>query len=171
MSKLVCAAICFGTLLALIFPKAPSAQKTIRLVTAEREPYIGENLPNKGYIYELVSEAFRRVGYDAEISFYPVARATYLAEHGWRDGVVPVYYEESLEGKFLFSDPFPGGILGLLKSKSLSIPDIDLQNQSRALQDLQAYTFGVIRGAVNTQEFDTADFLHKDLPPLTCRIC
>ncbi len=162
MSKLVCAAICFGTLLALIFPKAPSAQKTIRLVTAEREPYIGENLPNKGYIYELVSEAFRRVGYDAEISFYPVARATYLAEHGWRDGVVPVYYEESLEGKFLFSDPFPGGILGLLKSKSLSIPDIDLQNQSRALQDLQAYTFGVIRGAVNTQEFDTADFLHKD---------
>ena len=163
MDKRILVAIFLVVALIVTLPQETSSKNIVRLVTAEREPYIGENLPNKGYIYEVVSEAFRRVGYEAEISFYPVARATYLAENGWRDGVVPVYYEESLEEKFLFSDPFPGGALGLLKRKSLQVPQVDLQqDQTQALRDFQAYTFGVIRGSVNTPEFDNAHFLKKD---------
>ena len=146
----------------LILPEDSPAQKIVRLVTAEHEPYIGENLPNKGYIYELITEAFRRVGYEAEITFYPVARATYLVEKGRRDGFVPVYYDRSLEEKFLFSDPFPGGTLGLLKRKSIPGLDFDPHNQTQSLRSLQDYTFGVVRGSVNTPEFDNAVFLEKD---------
>ncbi|MFH2059794.1 MAG: hypothetical protein ABIJ59_12950, partial [Pseudomonadota bacterium] len=40
---------------------------------AEREPYISKDLPNQGYIHELVTEAFKRVGYNAVIKFYPLA--------------------------------------------------------------------------------------------------
>lgn len=163
MNKSISAAIFIIVATLVILPRETLSTRVIRLVTAEREPYIGENLPYKGYIYEVVSQAFRRVGYEAEISFYPVARATYLAENGWREGVAPVYYEESLEEKFLFSDPFPGGTLGLLKRKSLQVPRVDLQHdQTQALRELQAYTFGVIRGSVNTPEFDNAHFLKKD---------
>jgi len=143
-------------------PKELCAQKIVRLVTAEREPYIGTNLPNKGYIYEVVTEAFRRVGYRAEIVFYPVARATYLVEKGWRDGLVPVYYDKIFEKKFLFSDPFPGGTLGLLKRKSIPAVYLDPRDQTQTLRKLQPYTFGVVRGSVNTPEFDNATFLRKD---------
>ena len=147
---------------ALIVPEKSRAQKLVHLVTAEYEPYIGRNLPNKGYIYEVVTEAFRRVGYKADIAFYPVARATYLVEKGQRDGLVPVYYNQSLEEKFLFSDPFPGGTLGLLKRKSIPAAYFDPLDQTQALRNLQEYTFGVVRGAVNTPEFDNATFLKKD---------
>lgn len=146
-----------------LFSSSPIfAEKKVRLVTAESEPYIGTSLPNKGYVYELVVEAFRRVGYEVEILFYPLARATYLAERGWVDGLLPVYYEKTLQDTFLFSDPFPGGTLGLLKRKSIPAVYLDLRDQTQALRGLSMYTFGVVRGAVNTPEFDNADFLQKD---------
>ncbi|PIE34706.1 sugar ABC transporter substrate-binding protein [candidate division KSB3 bacterium] len=156
--------LCFSLVIAavLIVPEQTCAQKIVRLVTAEHEPYIGENLPNKGYVYEVVAEAFQRAGYEVEIAFYPVARATYLVEKGWRDGFVPVYYDRALEGKFLFSDPFPGGTLGLLKRKDIPVKYLDPRDQTQALRRLKNYTFGVVRGSVNTPEFDNAVFLKKD---------
>ncbi|PID58095.1 sugar ABC transporter substrate-binding protein [candidate division KSB3 bacterium] len=145
-----------------ILPQDSLAQKVVHLVTAEHEPYIGKNLLNKGYIHEVVTEAFRRVGYQADIAFYPVARATYLVEKGRRDGLVPMYRNPSLEDTFLFSEPFPGGTLGLLKRKSIPIRSFDPLDQRQALRNLQTYTFGVVRGAVTTPEFDRATFLKKD---------
>ncbi|MCP4401338.1 MAG: extracellular solute-binding protein [bacterium] len=162
MSKIRSAVLLLSIFTALVFPEHTCAENTIRLVTAEREPYIGKNLPNKGYIYELISEAFRRVGYKTEISFYPVARATYLIDKGWRDGFVPVYYDKSLQEKYFFSNPFPGGTLGLLTRKSSAPNSLEPHDRPPALHDLQAYTFGVVRGSVNTPEFDNADFLKKD---------
>ncbi len=146
------------------FSEQSASQTLVRLSTAEREPYIGLNLPNNGYVHELVTEVFQRVGYDVEIAFYPWARAVMNVEKGQRDGLVPVYYDESLSTDMAFSDPFPGGKIGFLKKKSTEIPitmapDID---QADMLHQLREYTFGMVRGSVNTPELDAADFLHKD---------
>ncbi|MBU2713411.1 hypothetical protein KCG35_20340, partial [Zooshikella sp. WH53] len=52
-----------------------NASTTVDLVTGERVPYIGNYLYNKGYVYQLVEEAFARSGYNVKISFHPWARA------------------------------------------------------------------------------------------------
>lgn len=162
--KTITVVILLLTFFTLVPSGKTSAEKIIRLVTAEREPYIGENLPNKGYVYELVTETFQRMGYEVQISFYPLARATYLAEKGSCDGLLPVHDDESLHENFLFSDPFPGDTIGLLKRKSTQAvyAHDPREHQTEALRELSAYTFGVVRGSVNTPEFDQADFLKKD---------
>jgi sorbitol/mannitol transport system substrate-binding protein len=140
------------------------ANQTVRLVTSEREPYIGENIPGNGYVYELIKEAFQKVGYDVEIVFYPLARAHLLAEQGKVDGILPVHYDESLLKTYSFSDPFPGGVVGLLKRKSMNVEyKLDAQTSiTETLNKLKNYTFGILRGSLNTPEFDRANFLKKE---------
>lgn len=140
-------------------------EQIVSLATSEREPYIGVNLPDNGYVCELVTEAFQRAGYRVNIAFYPWARAVRNVQKGTQDGLLPVYYDDALTGEFAFSDPFPGGKIGLLKRKSTPAeyvvpPDT---HQTEALRHLQSYVFGVVRGSVNTPEFDAADFLKKDM--------
>ncbi len=142
-----------------------AADKTVTLSTLEWAPYIGQELNGKGYVYELVAEAFKRSGYKAEIRFYPWVRAVKLVELGQRDGVFPEYYgKESLKTS-VFSDPFPGGPVGFYKRKDLNVKysGDPQQEQLNVLFALRKYRFGVVRGYLNTEVFDAADFLKKDI--------
>jgi len=141
-----------------------AAEKTVTLATLAWEPYVGPDLENKGYVTEIAVEAFKRSGYTTTTTFYPWARAVKTAEYGEADGVFPEYYDERRKESFVFSDPFPGGPVGLYKRKDTIVsylvdPRVD---QTAALRGLQAYRFGVVRGYINTREFDAADFLRKD---------
>lgn len=153
-------------LLALLMPMniSMAAEKTVHLATLAWEPYVGTDLDNKGYVTEIAVEAFKRSGYTAEIFFYPWARAVKIAEYGGVDGVFPEYYDERRKESFVFSDPFPGGPVGLYKRKDTkaSYPVDPQTDQTAALRGLQSYRFGVVRGYINTAEFDAADFLKKD---------
>jgi len=153
-------------LLALLIPinTSMAVEKTVHLATLSWEPYVGPNLDNKGYVTEIVVEAFKRSGYTAEILFYPWARAIKTAEYGDADGVFPEYYDERRKESFVFSDPFPGGPVGLYKRKdtTASYPVDPQTDQTVALRGLQAFRFGVVRGYINTAVFDAADFLKKD---------
>ena len=92
----------------------------------------------EGYVYEVVTKAFQKAGYDVEIAFYPSARAIRLAHRGEKDGVPPLYYENALEKDFVFSAPFPGGKIGLLKRKDLAVDyDVDPRKyQTEVLRSL-----------------------------------
>jgi polar amino acid transport system substrate-binding protein len=141
-----------------------AAEKHVRLASLAWEPYVGPELNNNGYVAEIVTEAFKRSGYTTEIVFYPWARAVNMAQFGMTDGVFPEYYDESRKEKFVYSSPFPGGPVGLYKRKDTVVSyrvDPHL-NQTEALQDLKEYRFGVVRGYINTTEFDAAEFLHKE---------
>ena len=148
-------------LIALLAADARAAQ-LIRLATAEREPYIGLNLPNHGYVSELVTEAFKRVGYDVEIAFYPWARAVMKVEKGQQDGLLPVYYDASLTSGLAFSDPFPGGKIGLLKKKTTTGIDAAApgENQTDALRRWQNFVFGVVRGLCRVHRHAADRVLH-----------
>lgn len=139
------------------------AKKQISLATAEREPYIGKSLPSQGYVHELVTEVFKRSGYEVAIAFYPLERANQMAKKGKVDGLIPSYYEKSLEEDFIFSDPFPGDNIGLLKKKSLQVSySVDPRNNLKeSLRGLEQYDFGVVRGASIAPAFDQAKFLNK----------
>tara|TARA_R110001592_G_scaffold362074_1_gene674820 strand:- start:8790 stop:10838 length:2049 start_codon:yes stop_codon:yes gene_type:complete len=138
------------------------ADKKIRLATSEREPYIGESLPNNGYLHELVTEAFKQVGYTVNIDFYPLARARLMAVNGNVAGLLPSYYDPDTSA-FVYSEPFPGNSIGLLKKKDLKIPDSLANSTSlpEALRNLSEYRIGIVRGDKVSPEFDRVSNLNK----------
>jgi polar amino acid transport system substrate-binding protein len=140
------------------------ANKTVTLTTLEWAPYIGSDLKNKGYVHEIVVEAFKRVGYKTDIVFYPWARALATTKSGAKDGLFPEYYDESRKENYVFSNSFPGGPVGLYKrkDKEIAYPVDPLKDQTKALRGLSKFRFGVVRGYVNTVAFDAASFLKKE---------
>lgn len=131
-------------------------ENLITLSTLDWEPYIGQNLPDQGYVASLVREAYKAAGFTVDYKFMPWARAVAMARKGVCDGYLPEYYAESLQKDFFVSDPFPGGPLGLFKRKADAIA-------FRTLMDLKPYTIGVVRDYINTREFDEATYLHKEV--------
>lgn len=127
----------------------------IRVATLNWEPYIGESLPQNGYVARVVREAFAVKGYTVEFSVMPWARVVKMAEHIQFDAYGPEYYSDDRAENYLLSDPFPGGPLGFFK---LKINELQFQS----LDDLKDLRIGVVRGYVNTEAFDTADFLFKE---------
>lgn len=140
------------------------AEETVTLVAGERPPYIGAALPEKGYVFELVQEAFKRRGYRATLEFYPWARAAALAAKGEVDGLVPAQ-DDSADSAYVYSNPFPGGTTGLLKKKSFRVayPKEDGKPPSEIFQALKAYRFGTVRGGVSLPAFDEAQFLTREM--------
>jgi len=129
--------------------------ETIKLASLEWEPYIGPKMPDGGYVAEIMNEAFKKNGKTAQIDYLPWARAVKMAKDGDYAGYMPEYYSEDLKKDFILSAPFPGGPLGFFKKKTSKIT-------FKTLEDLKPYSIGVVRGYVNTAEFDAATYLKKD---------
>lgn len=141
-----------------------SSVKRVELATLEWEPYIGENLPERGFVHELVTDAFRTMGYEVDVTFYPWARALAVATSGQVDGLFPEYFDGSRTGDFVYSAPFPGGPVGFLvrKDSGIRFPSDPRKDLTAALRNMRQFRFGVVRGYLNTKAFDDATFLFKD---------
>lgn len=150
------------SLLALSCSLASPAANTVRLAAGERAPYIGAQLPGQGYVGQVVQQAFQRSGYEASISFYPLARAELLARQGSVDGLVPADRGEAAEDDFVYSDPFPGGVVGLLKRKALKAAySAETAASPAALQRLLAGSaVGFVRGGAALPGLSEAAYAH-----------
>jgi polar amino acid transport system substrate-binding protein len=158
------APVLLSSILLLATQPIQAQTKKVTLTTLDWEPYIGEALPGKGYVYEIVSEAFQRAGYQVEIRFSPWARAVAEAESGKADGLFPEYYDENRRANFVYSKSFPGGPVGFLarKESKITFPADPQKELTKALYGMKQYSFGVVRDYINTKEFDDAVFLQKD---------
>lgn len=154
-----------SALLTLLARPLSAETKTVMLASLNWEPYVGEQLPGNGYVYEIVVEAFKSVGYSVNIQFYPWARAVRTAQSGQADGLFPEYLDELRRPDFVFSDSFPGGPVGFLvrKDSRITFPVDPRRNQAKALLGMKQYSFGVVRDYINTKEFDAATFLNKEV--------
>lgn len=141
------------------------AEKKIIIASSEHEPYIGKNLPNQGYVYELIKEAFKESGYKVELKYFPLIRAKKVLEYGRVDAYAPANEKDFSKKDFSFSLPFAGDNIGLLKKKSLVIEDLEksIQNPQKLFRDLESYSFGALRGLKGIPVFDDADFLKKEM--------
>ncbi len=129
-----------------------ASEKEIFLTSAEYPPYYGEELENQGCITEIIREAFKRVGYEVKVKFYPWKRAERLAEEGFSDGMFPPWKTEEREKMFVFSNPIPPpNIIGFYKRKDEKIT-------FKTYQDLQPYRIGSVLGYAYP-----TDFLKSDL--------
>jgi len=125
------------------------------LATLHWEPYVGRDLKNYGFTSEIVTEAFRRVGYEVTVTFMPWARVIQEVKRKKYDAAYPAYYSDERARVFALSRPFAQGPLVFYKRKAAKI-------SFKTLQDLKPYRIGVVRGYVNSPAFDAADYLKKE---------
>ncbi len=135
--------------------------KTINLATLDWPPYISPDFQDKGYVFEIVEEAFKRVGYKVKIKFYPWPRTMRLAERGVVDGYFPEYYNPDLKKHFVFSKAYPGGPAGFFKRKDKNLGFKTVPNM-KDFTALKKHRLGVVRSYTNTEHLDNADYLTKD---------
>jgi len=133
-----------------------SSDRVVKLATLNWEPYVEENLENYGFTSEIVSEVFKKAGYQVEIHFMPWARVLAEVKTGEYDAMYPAYYSEERSGIYAFSNPIAQGPLVLYKRSYDTI-------LYKTLMDLKPYKIGVVRGYVNTPEFDSAVYLNKKI--------
>jgi len=129
--------------------------ESVQLAALNWPPYIGENLAENGFGAEIIKTAFNRVGYGVTFSFLPWVRALKDANIGKYDAVCFAYYSEQRAKIYALSNPFVESALVFCKRR-----DADIVYHT--LQDLTPYRIGIVRGYVNTTEFDRADYLHKE---------
>ena len=144
----------FAVLMLFVFSSAYAGDRVV-LATLDWEPYVGQKMKNQGYVAEVVKEAFKRSGTDVVLQFHQWSRVVGLAKAGKVDGYFPEYISEEVKQYAAFSAPMPGGPLGFFKQTGQDI-------SYAALEDLAGKKIGVVKGYVNTREFDQADFLTKD---------
>lgn len=143
-------------LILLLAAHGMGADRVVSLATTEWEPYVGENMENYGFTSEIIAEAFRRVGYEVEYNFKPPKRVMADVESGEYDAGYPAYYSDERARRFDYSNPFAEGPLGFYKRKDRNI-------SYRTLRDLTPYKIGVCLSFAYPKEFETADYLKKEV--------
>ncbi|MCP4119838.1 MAG: amino acid ABC transporter substrate-binding protein [Desulfobacteraceae bacterium] len=118
-------------------------------------PYYGPDLKNNGFIAEITRAAFKKAGYEIEIKFMDWNRAMQMAKKGKYDGIVGAYFSEERANFFKYPDSIGNVEVVLCGRKGDNI-------KFTSLEDLKPYKIGVLRGYVNSKEFDAASFLKKE---------
>lgn len=137
-----------------------TSDKEISLATLDWPPYIGEQLCNKGWVFQFVVALLINKGYQVNVHFFPWARSVKMTELGNIDILFPEYFIEDsapsdvVPGKkrrelLVQSNQFPGGNISFVKRKG------DTINFDGNLRQLAGQTIGVVRGYQNTPEFDS----------------
>jgi len=132
-----------------------SGEKTISLAVLDWKPYAGEELENFGFGSKILTAAFNRVGYEVTFSFMPWVRAIKDTEIGIYDAVCYGYYSDKRAKIYALSNPFVESTLVFCKHKDSNI-------SYHSLQDLKPYRIGIVRGYVNTVQFDAVEYLKKE---------
>ncbi|MGF1740390.1 transporter substrate-binding domain-containing protein [Vibrio profundum] len=130
---------------------------TIRLVTTDWDPYYGSELRNGGVITVIVKAAFSKAGVESTIRFVPWKRAIQEVEEGKSDVLMGAYYSHDRARRFMFSQPVYEIKVSIVALKSLGITSFG------QLEDLKKYKIGVGRGWVNSEAFDKATYLNKEV--------
>lgn len=132
--------------------------QTLRVATLEWAPYVGSDLPGNGLASRILNEALALNGDKAELVFLPWQRALNETREGRFDALMPAYLSPDRSQDFYTSMPLLDSQLGFFRRRDRALPI-----NPRDLDTLRPYRIGVVRGYVNQEGFDAADFLNKDV--------
>ena len=144
-------------LLALAVMTSTAQARDISMLTVEWAPHYGSELPEKGLTTAIVKAAFKAVGHTSDVDFIPWARALKEVEEGKSDVVMGAYHNKEREEIYHFSDPIYFLELGLIARPGLGV------SKYESLRDLTPYKIGISRGFANSEEFDSATYLDKQV--------
>ncbi|MFT7637686.1 MAG: polar amino acid transport system substrate-binding protein [Candidatus Omnitrophota bacterium] len=129
-------------------------KKVIRLATLVWEPYVGEELKEYGLTSEIMKIAFENLGYEVQFNFMPWVRCLKDTEEGIYDGCYPAYTTKERAVTYEISKSILSSPLVFYKRMR---DDIVYDT----LEGLSDYNIGVVRGYVNGEAFDSAEYLNK----------
>jgi polar amino acid transport system substrate-binding protein len=126
-----------------------SADKVVNLTSLDWPPYSSKSLAEQGASVAVAKAAFKAMGYDLKVTFFPWSRAVALAKDSSSEysGYFPEYFSEDTAKDFIYSDAMGSGPLGFAERKDKPI------NWS-ILDDLKAYKIGIVQDYINTSDFD-----------------
>lgn len=136
--------ICVGFQYCLV----ASAQTSELLIATDEEK-------QGGYLVEITEEALKRVGYTANIQFFPWKRALRNGMDGEFDVLLGAYHTEERAQKMAYSEPIGKVDIGLFALKESTI-------RYTTLPDLTPYVIGYTRGAAVSNAFENATYLQKE---------
>ncbi len=143
----------FLTAVTLLLMASPGLRAApLDLVCSEWEPYVGNNLTNKGPLAELVTMAFEKGGYAASVNTHTWADAMAGVKSADHDAAICVWFSKARNKEFRFSVPIIMNRVSFLKRRTDSI-------SWDRLDDLQSYRFAKLRDGVISKKFDNAEFL------------
>ena len=131
--------------------------RDISMLTIEWSPHFGSGLPDKGLTTALVKAAFKAGGHSAEVGFVPWTRALKIVKEGNADVVMGTYYNKKHEVDYYFSEA-----IYFLDTDLITRPGLSKKSFT-SLRELSPYRIGVSRGWANSEEFDTANYLNKEI--------
>ncbi len=124
---------------------------TVKLAADNWPPYYGKDLKKNGPISEIISEAFKRVGYNVSIEFVPWANLLDKVKKGKYDAGFTATKTEERSKYYDFSEYIATrSPIVFLKKKETKI-------SYTQLKDLKSYRIGVVQGYVYDSEFDRAN--------------
>lgn len=126
-----------------------STIQVVRLVSLHWPPYSGEDLPEQGASVAVVRAALRARGHGLVVEFLPFTQAIGRAQDS-RDsfhGYLPEYPSKDVETHFQLSESIGSSPLGFVEKQSAPV-------HWATLDDLRGQSVGLVRGYVNTAEFD-----------------
>ena len=97
--------------------KAQSESKTLVFAIGEYPPYTSTSLDNGGFCTEIVREAYRTVGVEIELEYYPWSRAWELMVHNKVDGSFPWTPTEYRREFILFSEAISPFVTSMIYMK------------------------------------------------------
>ncbi len=80
--------VVFALALSLANSLCLAGERKLEIATIEYPPYYGKDLENGGFMTEIVVEALKRAGYDAEIKFLPWKHALEGIKAGKHNGMI-----------------------------------------------------------------------------------
>ncbi|GAB7024277.1 substrate-binding periplasmic protein [Salidesulfovibrio brasiliensis] len=145
-----------GCAIAFLLFATPVSAETITFVTNEWAPYASENAKGMGFTTAIVKEACKRAGVDAKFKIMPWKRCLATVKKGQYDAVYNAYYNEERAKIYHYTDDYATSDIVIAIKKGNSV------NYDGSVESLRPYTIGVLKGYVNTAEFDKADYIKKE---------
>ena len=138
-------------------PATSAEQRRIILASINWEPYTGKNLPDQGFISQVVTEAFARTGYRVEFKYMPWSRALHSAKKGEFQGLMNVYWKKDRIEFFKYSDG-----IWKVKEEFICLSETPIAWVGD-LENLKSHTIGVLRGSAQAEELKIAGFLIEEV--------
>jgi len=128
--------------------------KPLKIAGSVWPPYIVDQGAEKGAATALVSEIFKRAGYQTEITIETWPRTLEGTSAGIYDVIISAWYTKERETKFQYTDPYFVNTIQFVKRKDAPI-------NFKTYQDLKGLVIGVVNGYAYGDEFDNAQGLLK----------
>jgi polar amino acid transport system substrate-binding protein len=123
--------------------------KTVHLVSLFWPPYVGKELPFGGIDTDLISQTLAEEGLSLKVDFVPWPRALAMFESGTIDGIYPEYPERGDKHTHCaMSNAYRTTVLSIAEPVGKPL-------QWNEVHDLARYRLGIVRGYLNTPEFDS----------------